>query len=177
MKKTVLFPFFTRVSPEKFEVWLEGMEKDGWHIDKLTQWNAFGITFKKETSRQYRYCYDMQFTARADYMQTFRDFGWEYVGQVASSRIWRKEYTGKRPDAFTDRETNDARVRRFGNSVMISVALSWILGIGLLYPVFFASAGLPDNDRLQLILCSIFCFALGFGLFSAHLRIRKDLNK
>jgi hypothetical protein len=88
-------------NPEKIEDWLEQMEAEGWHL-----YNATGIGvrfhFVKEEPRQVRYCADYQGNISPEYKRIFQDAGWELVFSNIGWYIWRMEYSGERPNIYTD---------------------------------------------------------------------------
>ncbi len=53
-----------------------------------------------------------------DYRATYEDAGWEYVGELTSLHVWRRQYRGERPEAFTDRAESPGPRRR----------LAWVTG-------------------------------------------------
>jgi len=91
---------------------MEGMAKDGWNVGKLGQFGAFKIDFYNTGPKNYRFVFDLNINPKKDYMQTYEQFGWEYVGRMSSCFIWRKTYDEIRPESFTDKES---RIRRNQN--------------------------------------------------------------
>lgn len=134
-KRTVWLPGFRNVVPAGFERWLEQMASEGWHIDRITQWSSFLMVFKRGTPRKYRYVYDLQAAPRKDYRAIYEEFGWEYLGRMASVYIWRKAYDDVRPEAFSDRESVIERNCRTAVAVSISFCMFFltalVLGIAL----------------------------------------------
>ena len=46
-----------------------------------------------------------------EYLQIFRDAGWEYVGEMSNWRYWRKQVvTDETPEIFTD---NESKIRKY----------------------------------------------------------------
>lgn len=116
--KTVWFSFFRRVVPADYEAWLEEMAKQGWNLDRIRQRDSLRMTFYKTQPRQYRYVFDLNAFPKADYKAAYQQFGWEFMGQMASCFIWRKEYTGERPESFTDQDSLIRRNKRVFNAVL-----------------------------------------------------------
>jgi len=158
-KKTVMFPAFRRVVPSDFENWLEQMASEGWHVNNIRQWSSIVMTFRKGEPKKYRFVYDPQVSPRKEYIATYEQFGWEYLGRMASAHIWRMEYDDKRPEAFSDHASNVKRNR--SNFVAVSVSfiifLVTVLVIGIL--LLFFTDSLSEMDRLQVIIAD--------GVFSA----------
>ena len=117
------------------------------------------MTFLRDKPKKYRFIYDPQVSPRKEYIATYEQFGWEYLGCMASAHIWRMEYEGERPQAFSDREGLVDRNRRnlIALSVSFFIFLAAVVAIGL--SLVFASDSLTAGDRTQMIIAAIF-FAL-----------------
>lgn len=100
----VLFPALRHVVPSDYEAWFEQMATEGWHIDTIKQWDSVFIKFHRGIPKQYRFVYDPQVSPRKDYIPFYKQFRWEHLGCMASAHIWRTEYDGERPQAFSDRK-------------------------------------------------------------------------
>jgi hypothetical protein len=150
-KMTVLFPVWRHVVPADLEDWLERMAAEGWHMDRFRQWNSLWMTFRRGEPRKYRFVCDLQFSERKDYRSTYEQFGWQFLGRMASVRVWRMEYTDKRPEAFSDRDSVVARNRR--NIRAISVSFTLFLVMAVFYAVWFIffPDTLSESDRTQVI--------------------------
>lgn len=125
-KKTVWFSAFRRVVPADYELWLESLAAQGWNIDKIHQTSSMRMTFVKTEPKQYRYVFDLNAFPRKDYFNTYEQFGWECLGHMASCYIWRKEYTGERPESFSDRESVVRRNKRIKTVLQICMALMFV---------------------------------------------------
>ena len=113
-----------------YEAYLERMAAKGWHVDKVRQRDALALIFTKGEPRKYRYVFDFNPLAKPDYKPTFEEFGWTYMGTLASCRAWRKEYTGERPQIHTDRESLQRRNKSVRNVVAVSeLALILVLSV------------------------------------------------
>ena len=127
------------------------------------------MTFQRGKPKKYRFIYDPQVSPRKEYISTYEQFGWEYLGCMASAHIWRMEYEGERPQAFSDQEGLVDRNRR--NIIAVSVSffmfLAAVIVMGL--SLRFASDSLSAGDRTQLIIAVIFfgviSLALGYIMF------------
>jgi hypothetical protein len=158
-RKIVLFSAFRRLLPSDYENWLEQMALQGWHIDRFRQWSSIILVFKRGEPKRYRFVYDPQVSPRKEYIPTYEQFGWEYLGRMASAHFWRMEYEGERPEAFSDSESIVKRNRRTVTAVSVSffIFLAAVLSIGIIL-VFFTDT-LSGSDRTQLIIAEGF-----FGL-------------
>jgi uncharacterized membrane protein (DUF485 family) len=175
--KIVLFPAFRYVVPADFENWLEGMAEKGWHIDRVRQWSSLVMTFKRGQPRKYRFVYDMRIKLRQGYQETYEQFGWQYLGRMASAHMWRMEYTNERPEAFSDMESLVARNRR--TILAVSVSFTLFLLMVLVYAVLliFFRDSMSSSDRTQLVaagaLFSVFILLLGAVMLCIHRNERR----
>jgi hypothetical protein len=151
-RRIVLLPAFRNLLPSDFENWLERMAAEGWHIGGIRQWSSIAMTFRRGEPKKYRFVYDPQVSPRKEYIATYEQFGWAYLGRMASAHIWRMEYEGERPEAFSDHESIVKRNRRTIAAVSVSFALFLVtvsvVGILLL---FFADS-LSETDRMQVVI-------------------------
>ncbi len=146
-RKYVLFSAFRYLLPSDYEKWLERMAEEGWHINRFRQWSSLFMVFRKGAPKRYRFVYDPQVSPRKEYIPTYEQFGWEYLGRMASAHFWRMEYEGERPEAFSDHESIVKRNRRTTAAVSVSFIIFFVtvLTIGILL-LFFADS-LSDPDR------------------------------
>jgi len=172
-KKIVFFPAFKRVVPADFENWLENMAAEGWHIERVRQWSSIIMIFKKGKSKKYRFVYDLRAIAGKDYISTYRQFGWENLGRMASVYIWRMEYDGKRPEAFTDNDSIAGRDKRTIAAVSVSFSLFLLAALTMSIAAIFFSGTLSANDRTQLIIGAVFFIVLAVLLGTVMLYIHK----
>jgi hypothetical protein len=105
--KSVYFSAFREgnIIPANFETWLEDMALQGWKVEKIGQWSSLKMVFIESTPKKCRFVYDVNSFPTEEYKSIYEQFGWEYVGQMASANIWRQEYTNKRPESFSDMES------------------------------------------------------------------------
>lgn len=155
---------FRYVVPADYERWFEEHEARGWHIDKIGQWSSMLMTFHRAPPRQYRYVVDMQFSKRKDYIAMYEQFGWEYVGQMASSYVWRREYAGERPESFTDKENIERRNKRFALAVLINLILFSLITLAIMIGFTVTFAETDGGQKAQFILGFALC-----GLFTGYL--------
>lgn len=173
-RKIVFFSAFRYLLPADYENWLERMAAEGWHINRFRQWSSVILTFKRGNPKRYRYVYDLQVSPRKEYIPTYEQFGWEYLGRMASAHFWRMEYEGERPEAFSDRESVVRRNRRTIAAVSVSfiIFLITVLTIGILL-LFFTDA-LSNTDRTQLIIAEGFFGVIMIMLGVVMLFLRKN---
>jgi hypothetical protein len=176
-KKRVWLSAFRHVVPADYERWFEEKEAQGWHVDKIGQWSSILMTFRRAEPRQYRYVVDMQFSHRRDYIAMYEQFGWEFVGQMASSYVWRREYTHKRPESFTDIENIERRNKRFALAVLINLILFSLATAAIAFG-FIVTFGETDGEqKAQFILGITLCALFAGYLWYVWRKILKNRNK
>ncbi|MHB1314290.1 MAG: DUF2812 domain-containing protein [Christensenellales bacterium] len=175
--KAVYLSTFRYVVPADYENFLEKMAAQGWNVDKIGQWSSLRMVFKKTKPKKYRYIFDMNLHPKKDYVQTYVQLGWEYVGMMASCIIWRKEYKGKRPESFTDAASLEKRNKR----VMKAVMVSFFLFLGALIAILTAYAVYRDmlskSDRIQFFIGIVFALAFVLYLGWVVLKIYKNRRR
>jgi hypothetical protein len=176
-RKIVLFSAFRYLLPSDYENWLERMAEEGWHTNRFRQWSSIIMTFKRGTPKRYRFVYDPQVSPRKEYIPTYEQFGWEYLGRMASAHIWRMEYEGERPEAFSDHESIVKRNRRTIAAVSVSFIVFFVtvLTIGILL-LFFADT-LSNPDRTQLVIAEGFFGVIMITLGVIMLFLRKNESR
>lgn len=174
-RKTFFLSAFKFVVPADYEAWFENLAAQGWHPQKVGQWNSLVMHFLKGEPKKYRYVVDMQPFPKKDYKQTYRDFGWEFVGQMASAYVWRREYEGERPESFSDADSRKERNRRFIGAASVSFVLFLLGGIAFAAGAVFSS--LESSDRLQFGIASAFFFVLAALIGLAMKRMKRNIEK
>jgi hypothetical protein len=174
-RKTFYLTAFRYVVPADYEKWFEGLAAEGWHPQSVGQWSSLAMRFSKSEPKKYRYVVDMQPFPGRNYKQTYRDFGWEFIGQMASAYVWRREYEGERPESFSDPESRKGRNRRFLGAVSVSFFL-FLLG-GAAFAAGAILGGLKPSDRLQFGIASVFFFALAALIGLVMKKIKRNIEK
>jgi hypothetical protein len=176
-RKIVLFSAFRYLLPSDYENWLERMAAGGWHINRFRQWSSIVMTFRRGEPKKYRFIYDPQVSPRKEYITTYEQFGWEYLGRMASAHFWRKENDGERPEAFSDQESIVRRNRRTIAAVSVSftIFLVTVLVIGILL-LFFADS-LSEPDRIQVVIAEGFFGAIMIALGAVMIFLRENASR
>ena len=175
--KTVWLSTFRYVVPADYENFLEKMALQGWNVDKIGQWSSMKMVFKKTKPKKYRYIFDMNLHPKKDYVKTYLQLGWEYVGQMASCIIWRKEFAGKRPESFSDAESLEKRNKRVMKAVMVSffLFLGALLCILTAFGIYYNK--LDSSDKIQFVVGIVFALAFVAYLGWVILKIYKNRRR
>lgn len=174
-RKTVICSAFKYVVPSDYEKWFEDLAAGGWHPEKVGQWNSLVMHFKKGQPKKYRYVIDMQPFPKTEYKQTYQDFGWEFVGQMASAFVWRREYEGTRPESFSDKDSVKARNRRFLGAVSVSFIMFLVGTLGFTVGLIFGKNDVIDT--LQFAIAAVVSFAATILLGLVMKKIRKNIER
>jgi hypothetical protein len=174
-KKVYWLSAFRYVVPADYESWFEELAAEGWHPVKVGQWSSMAMRFVKGESKKYRYVVDMQPFPKKDYRQTYEEFGWEFVGQMASAMVWRREYENERPESFSDAQSRRGRGRRFIGAASVSFVL-FLLG-AIAFGLGAALAQLSASDQLQFIIAATFFLALAALMGGVLLKMKKNLDR
>ena len=178
-KSIVLFSAFRggNVVPAHFENWFERMAAEGWHINHIRQWDSLLMTFRRGEPKKYRFICDSQASPRKEYRATYEQFGWEYLGRMASMHVWRMEYHGERPEAFSDKDSVVERNRRTILAVSVSFTLFLIMILFFAVQLIFFPDSLSAGDRTQLIIADVFFCILAVLLGFVMLLIWKNRKR
>jgi len=80
-----VFHWFWAWEDEKEEVWLKEMSQSGWHFKSV----GFPSNYSFEDGEQKEYIYRLDYFVnpkeRANYLQIFKDGGWEHLGNMSAS--------------------------------------------------------------------------------------------
>ncbi len=174
-RKTRWLTAFRYVVPADYENWFEHMAADGWHPVKVGQWSSIAMHFEKGTPKTYRYVADIQPMPKKDYRQIYEEFGWEFVGQMASMMVWRREYTDERPESFSDAASRRDRNKRFIGAASVSFILFTLGALASLGATVFAQ--LPDAKRLELGIETAFLFVLAIAMGLVLLKMKRNIEK
>ena len=123
------FRWFWAWQDEAEERWLGEMSRKGFHLQSV---GIPGIyTFLSAEPRLYVYRMDYQNFTKKDkkeYLQLFRDAGWEHVGEISAWQYFRKELKpGEVNEIYTDIESRIAKYRRalafMGFMILLLIAI------------------------------------------------------
>jgi len=174
-KKVVWFSAFKHILPADYENWLEAMALQGWNINQIGQWSSVRLEFTKSAPKRYRYVYVVQTHPKQDYRPTFEQFGWEFVGIMASCFIWRKEYFTERPEAFSDQQSIENRNNNVVRAVSVSLILFITAFLATLIALGLTYRSLTVGDTIQVILFLL--FSGGIGAYLAWIRQKIHKNR
>ncbi len=113
-KEITRFKWFWVWQDDAEERWLEEMSRKGYHLTSVGLPCIYTFTYSEPVNYAYRLDY-RRFTGgdRQEYLQIFRDAGWEYLGGMSLWQYFRKQVkTGEVNEIFTDEQSKIAKYRR-----------------------------------------------------------------
>ena len=146
------FKWFWAWQDEKEEAWLHEMSMKGMHFQSA----GFPGFYNFEVNGPRDYYYRMDFIIdRKDYqnyLQLFKDAGWEHLGEVGGWQYFRAEAEGTAiPEIYTDRDSKAQKYAR-------------LLGILIIFlPIFVIMSTRPVESTsrfTELYLAAKFCMSL-----------------
>ena len=104
--------FFGVWQDQEEETWLREMARQGWHLSSL-----FPLVYTFTRGEPRDDVYRLDFVGRnrdfGDYLQLFRDSGWEYLGNLTGWQYFRKPFeAGEAAEIYTDAESKIQKYRR-----------------------------------------------------------------
>ncbi len=172
-RKRFFLPAFRNAVPADFEAWFEHLASEGWFPKNITHTSSLLMSFFKGSPKKYRYVADVQAMPNDDYIATYKEFGWEFVGQMSGIFIWRREYTSDRPEAFSDKENIKNRNRRFAKAVSFSFSIFLLASLIITACLFLNISRLGIGDWVQFILGLALSYSITASLASVMVRILK----
>lgn len=169
---------------EQEAAWLSFMHRNGW---KFLSTNGYRYRF--EAAEKEDWCYQLDYKqngiAEDDYLQMYRDFGWEFAGQYQNWFYFRKKRTGDEDtdlSVFSDRESRLELCKRIINGQFLCMIPLFLLLMPscslLLFTDFLNSRGFLGR-LLAGIACffMLACFLLCTGnYFSQMSRLKKMIK-
>ncbi len=131
MAKTTVkkFRWFWAWQDEKEESWLGEMAGRGYHLASVRLPGIYTFNVGEPRNIAYRLDYQPSFKKdRDEYLQIFRDAGWEHIGEMSAWQYFRKEAApGETPEIFTDNESKISKYKRLLGYLCIFLAPMWTI--------------------------------------------------
>jgi len=175
MEKAVVtkFKWFWAWQDEAEEQWLEKMSQQGYHLSSVSLPGFY--TFLVAEPMNYVYRLDYQTFRKKDkreYLQLFKDAGWENVGEMSAWLYFRKEAkVGEVNEIFTDVQSKIAKYKR----VLALVGFSCLMLILILSSYVFRPYTYPWWGNVQVIVLAVLLLLI-FAMIKVALRIRQLKN-
>ena len=167
------FRWFWAWDDEKEEEWLGEMSSKGLHLVSV----RFPGVYKFDSGKPGDYVYRLDYQTfykkdREEYLQLFRDAGWEYLGQMAAWQYFRKEAKqGETPEIFTD---NDSKIAKYRRVVSYICFFYIFLGI-LLWSQIAAYSARESSYAFIIIIAAVLAF-MTYAVIRLIMRMKKLLK-
>ncbi len=162
--------------PDKIERYLEEMSLEGWHAVQMDGM-LVSFLFQRGQSKRIRYCVDYQRQEKPEYRQIFLDDGWALLQSSMGWYVWSKEYSGERPDIYTEPEsliTRNRSILLMATAVLVTQAPMVVLNAANLA---HTAASNPAIFVLLLAILVMVYGALGYCIIQLIRSIRKLKRK
>ncbi|MFM9377243.1 DUF2812 domain-containing protein [Gordonia sp. VNK21] len=131
---TSWFPSLRHPSPDDLELWLESNAARGRHLTGVNRLLPVRMKFADSAPTQTRYVLDQRAQPTPSDYFTFRENrGWDLVGSAGDLHVWRRDYTGARPEGFIGGGNLTRRVSAWGTvlgvAALVLLATAVVLGI------------------------------------------------
>lgn len=159
------YKLFWAWQDEKEEAWLGQMSQQGYHLASLGLPGFYNFTVDKPRNYVYRLDFVTNIKDRQDYLQLFRDAGWEHLGYMGGwqyFRILAKE--GEAPEIYTDPDSKIQKYRRLLTYLTIFLPI-WIV-------VFSRNTQYAFDDALRIVY-SVLTLVYGFAVIQLLRRINQ----
>lgn len=151
-KRKVLFKWFTIADYLEEEVWLSQQQQQGWKLVDIKPIRIFVFEETTETQAIYKLDFKNQNPAE-DYIQMYRDYGWEYVTKCNGWNYFRSiegaQAGAEELDIFSDDASKLEMIQEiFQRQYLLPFAL---LFPSTIFPILFSRA-----DRASVVVTNIF---------------------
>ena len=112
-KRLQKFKWFWAWNDDKEEAWLGQMAREGWHLAGLGLPGTYTFEEGKPRMDVYRLDYINDQKDYANYLQLFKDAGWEHIGIMGGWQYFRKPIQGDHvPEIYTDNASKAQKYQR-----------------------------------------------------------------
>lgn len=131
-KKTLRkFRWFWVWQDEAEEAWLREMSQQGWHLSSVGIPTVYDFESGEPEDFVYRLDYpSYSRTEKENYLQLFRDAGWEHIGEMSGWHYFRqKAQPGEELEIYSDAESKISKYQRL---LLFALILVFPLLVGVI---------------------------------------------
>lgn len=136
MSKKEWFVSVKNLQPSELEYFLEAQAANGYILKKLGELAPFYYEFEEGEKTKTKFVVDKSALPKDMYVQTLIDKGWELMGTVGPFYLWRKDYSDKRPDDFTDITIRNKTCKILSIGALVITAILVFLMAGYAYHLY-----------------------------------------
>jgi hypothetical protein len=164
------FKWFWAWQDEKEEAWLSQMAQSGWHLQSPSWPGYYEFAAGEPRNDVYRLDYITNSKDYQNYLQLFKDAGWEHLGQMGGWQYFRKTAQGdERPEIYTDNASKATKYQR-----LLTILIVFL-------PVFmmFVIQPVPQDSRFYDLfnVAKVFWALLMVGYAIAMIKIMKRVQE
>ncbi len=159
------YKLFWAWQDDKEEAWLTEMSQQGYHLASLGFPGFYHFTVSEPRHYVYRLDYITSTKNYQNYLQLFRDAGWEHLGRMGGWQYFRtlaKE--GESPEIYTDPDSKVQKYRRLLTYLIIFLP-TWNF-------IFLRHLDSPGYEVFQFIY-----FLIMVGFIVAVIQLSKRINQ
>jgi hypothetical protein len=140
------YKWFWAWQDEAEEAWLREMSQQGWHLYSVGIPTVYDFEVGDPADIVYRLDYQSPSKVeKEDYLQLFKDAGWEHVGEMSGWQYFRKPaQPGEEMEIYTDAESKTSKYQRlliFAGILMLPLFMGMINTRGgflffVIFPLF-----------------------------------------
>jgi len=113
MTTTTKFKWFWAWQDEKEETWLHTMAQEGLHLQSMGLSGFYEFEIGEPRNEYYRMDYITDRKDYQNYLQLFKDAGWEHLGEMGGWQYFRTKAEGNAvPEIYTDRDSKSQKYQR-----------------------------------------------------------------
>lgn len=168
------FKWFWAWQDEKEEAWLSNMAREGWHLKGLGIPGTY--TFESGEPRNDQYLIDFIVDRKdyQNYLQLFKDTGWEHLGEMGGWQYFRTRAEGTAiPEIYTDKDSKAMKYQR-----LITILVVFL-------PIYLMMSTRPVDSTSQFaelylagkFIMSLFLILYAYAMVMILRRILKLKNK
>jgi len=107
------FKWFWAWQDEKEEAWLHEMAQQGLHLRSVTGPGYYEFEMGEPRNEYYRMDYILDRKDYQNYLQLFKDAGWEHLGEMGGWQYFRTKAEGTAiPEIYTDKDSKAQKYQR-----------------------------------------------------------------
>lgn len=123
------FNWFWAWQDEKEEAWLHAMAKEGLHLQSFGFPGFYKFEVGEPRNDYYRMDYIIDRNAYENYLQLFKDAGWEHLGEMGGWQYFRTRGEGNViPEIYTDKDSKAQKYQRLIIILIIFLPIFVTLG-------------------------------------------------
>lgn len=150
------YKLFWAWQDEKEEAWLRQMSQEGLHLVSLGFPGFYNFTPGEPANYVYRMDFITDSKDRANYLQLFKDAGWEHLGHMGGWQYFRTlAGEGELPEIYSDPDSKIQKYRRLLAYLTIFLPISIIL-----FTRGSESPGYPIIQVVYAVLMVVYTFAV-----------------